>query len=136
MSKRKRRVVAVAGSRSFPLTPEVGAQVVDLLRAFPQGTLFLTRGSEGFDQFVLGACDILGLPVEMRRSAGGGDNFKRDAEMALECGELLAFLDPRTVPDENTGTAHLIEKFLDKRRRVQSYSAHGDTLVYVGSMNE
>ena len=133
MTRHKRKVVAVCGSRSFPLTPQVGAAVVDLLRAYPEGTLFLTRGSEGFDQFVLRACDILGLPCEERRSAGGGDNFKRDAEMALECGELLAFLDPRTLDREGTGTAHIVEKFLDKKRRVQAYSAAGDALVYVGS---
>ena len=133
MSRRKRRVVAVVGSSSFPLTVSVGAAVLDLLLAYPQGTLFLTRGSPGFDTFLLDACPRLGLPIEVRPSAGGRDNWLRDAAMAVECQELLAFLDPRTLPDENTGTSHLVSKFLDKKRRVQAFSAAGDALVFVGS---
>lgn len=133
MSRRKRPVICVVGSRSFPLTPEVGAEVVDLLRAYPEGTRFLTRGSEGFDQFVLGACGILGLPVETRPSQGGADNFARDAQLALECDELVAFLDPATIHREDTGTAHTVEKFLDKRRRTRAYSVAAGRLVYVGS---
>lgn len=133
MTRRKRLVVAVVGNSSFPLTPALGAAVVDLVREYPEGTRFLTRGSVGFDEFVLRACEVLGLPCEPRPSAGGPDNFKRDAEMALECGELLAFLDPKTLHREDTGTAHVITKFLDKRRRVRAYSASGDKLVYVGS---
>ena len=133
MARRKRLRVAVAGSRSFPLTPAVGAAVLDLLRGYAEGTVFLTRGSEGFDQFVVMACETMGLPVEVRPSAGGRDNWLRDAGLAEECAELLAFLDPATLHDENTGTSHLMAKFLDKRRVVQAYSATGDALVYVGS---
>lgn len=136
MPKRKHKVIAVAGSRSFPLTPEVGAQVVDLLRAYPQGTLFLTRGSEGFDQFVLAACDLLGLPVEVRASSGGRDNYLRDVEMVRDSTEVIVFLDPGSLHDERTGTSHVLDKALDQRKRTQAYSCAGDTLVYVGSSGE
>lgn len=136
MARRKRLTVAVAGSRSFPLSPKIGEAVVNLLRAYPEGTLFLTRGSEGFDQFVLRACDILGLPVEVREAEGGASNWLRDAALARECSEGLVFLDPRTLDREDTGSAHLLEKLLDQKRKTQAYSASGDTLVYVGSMNE
>ncbi len=136
MSRRRRKVVAVCGSRSFPLTPQVGAAVVDLLRAYPEGTLFLTRGSEGFDQFVLRACDILGLPVEVRDAEGGASNWLRDVALVRESSEVLVFLDPSTMTDESTGTSHVLAKALDQKRKTQAYSASGDTLVYVGSMNE
>lgn len=132
MSRRKRICVAVAGNSSFPLTPAIGSAVVDLLREYPQGTRFITRGSPGLDEFVLRACELLGLPCEPRPSSGGPDNFRRDADMARECDEMLAFLDPATLHREDTGTAHMIDKGLDQKRRVRAFSASGDRLVYVG----
>ncbi len=132
MTRRKRRPVAVAGSSTFPLTPALGAAVLDLLAAYPQGTVFWSRGSAGFDEFVVMACGVMGLPVEVVKSGGGADNWLRDAEMSRECAELLAFLDPRTLHDENTGTSHLVSKFMDQKRRTRAYTAAGDRLVYVG----
>jgi hypothetical protein len=133
MTKRKAKVVAVAGSRSFPLTPEVGAAVVDMLRAYPQGTLFLTRGSEGFDTFVVRACEMLELPVEVRGSQGGRDNYLRDVEMVRDATEVLVFLDPGSLHDERTGTSHILDKSLDQKKPVTAYSVAGNALVYVGS---
>jgi hypothetical protein len=136
MSKRKRKVVAVCGSSSFPLTVPVGAAILDLLLAYPQGTLFLTRGSPGFDTFLLDACPRLGLPIEMRPSGGGSRNWDRDVALVKESDEVVVFLDPATLTDEDTGTSHVLAKALDQRKRTQAYSAHGDTLVYVGSSGE
>ena len=133
MPRRKRLCVAVAGNSSLPLTPAIGTAIVDLLREYPEGTRFITRGSPGVDEFVLRACELLGLPCEPRPSAGGPDNFRRDADMARECDELLAFLDPHTLDRGDTGTAHAIDKALDQKRRVRAFSASGDKLVYVGS---
>lgn len=133
MSRRKRLCVAVAGNSSFPLTPATGTAIVDLLREYPEGTRFITRGSPGVDEFVLRACEVLGLPCEPRPSAGGPDNFRRDADMAKECDEGLVFLDPHTLDRADTGAAHLVEKLLDKKRRTRAYSTSGDKLVYVGS---
>ena len=133
VTRRKRLRVAVAGSRSFPLTPLVGKAVIDMLLGYPKGTVFLTRGSEGFDTWILLVCSELDLPVEVRAAEGGADNFRRDAEMARDCDELLAFLDPATIHREDTGTAHMLEKALDQRRRTRAYSVGAEGLVYVGS---
>lgn len=133
MPKRKHKVICVVGSSSFPLSVPVGAAILDMLLAYPQGTLFLTRGSPGFDTFLLDACPQLGLSIETRPGGGGRLNFVRDAEMAIECDEGVVFLDPRTIDQENTGSAHVIEKLLDKRKKVRAYSVSGNALVYVGS---
>jgi hypothetical protein len=133
MSRRKHRRVAVCGSRSFPLTTEVAAQVVELLRSYPAGTVFLTRGSAGFDEFVLAVCGLLELPCEALPSAGGSANWDRDVAMVRAADEVVVFLDPDTLTDENTGTAHVLAKALDQRKKAMAYSASGDRLVYVGS---
>lgn len=132
MSRRKRLCVAVAGNSSFPLTPAVGAAVVDLLREYPEGTQFLTRGSPGFDEFVLRACEVLGLPCERRPSPGGRMNYVRDVEMVQDADEVVVFLDPSTITDERTGTSHVLDKALDQRKRTRAFSVAGDSLVYVG----
>lgn len=130
--KPKPRKVAIVGNQSFPLTVEIGRQIVDLIRELGPNVVIFTRGSEGLDDFVYRACGIMEIECVLCPSAGGKFNWLRDAEMSRECDELLAFLDPKTLHDENTGTSHLVSKFLDKRRRVRAFSASGDRLVYVG----
>lgn len=132
----KRLRVAVCGSRSFPLSVAVATEVVNILRAYPEGTVFLTRGSEGFDQFVLRACELLEVPVEVRTASGGASNWDRDVALVRDSTEVLVFLDPGSLHNENTGTSHVLAKALDQKKRTQAYSANGDALVYVGSMNE
>lgn len=132
MSKRKTLKVCAVGSRSFPLTPQLGSEVVDVLRAYPPQTTFLTRGSEGFDQFILAAAPILGYEaIEFPRVIGG--NFYRDVELVRMSDEILVFLDPASLHNENTGTAHILEKALDQRKAVRAYSAANDHLVFAGS---
>lgn len=123
----------MCGSRSFPLTPEVGTEIVNLLRAYPAGTLILTRGSEGFDTFVMRAAEIMEMPVVPFPSAGGGDNFRRDADMVREADEVIAFLDPNSLRNMNTGTAHVVEKALDQKKPTRAYSVSGNHLVFAGS---
>lgn len=125
--------VVVVGSRSFPLTPEIGAAVVELIRAYPPDTVVLTRGSSGFDTFVMRACEIIDYPVAVFPSLGGGDNFRRDADMVRESDEVLVFLDPDSLHNMNTGTAHVIEKALDQKKVAKAYSVANGSLVYVGS---
>ena len=129
----KRRKVCVVGSRTFPLCPEVGAEIVDILRTYPQDTVFLTRGSEGFDTFLMAVCPIIGYASVSYPSKGFGDNFRRDAQMAEEADEVIAFLDPASLTNMNTGTAHLIEKALDQKKPTRAYFVANRHLVYAGS---
>lgn len=129
----KRKQVVVVGSRSFPLDAQVGSEIVDILRAYPKGTTILTRGSEGFDTFVSKACDIVGIPVVLCPSFGGPDNFRRDAAMVADADEVLAFFDPASLDNMNTGTAHVVEKALDQRKKTMAYSVANGHLVYAGS---
>ena len=129
----KRRKVCVIGNRSFPLTPEIGSEVVDILRTYPPQTTFLTRGSDGFDTFILRACEVIELPVIPYPAAGGSTNFDRDVQIVKDADEVLVFLDPATLDDENTGTAHVLSKALDQRKKVAAYSVSHNHLVYVGS---
>jgi hypothetical protein len=127
------RKVVVVGSRSFPITPKIGAAVVELIQSYPPDTVILTRGSSGFDTFVMRACEIIGYPVAVFPSTGGGDNFRRDADMVRESDEVLVFMDPHSLVDMNTGTAHVVEKALDQKKPTKAYSVGNGGLVYVGS---
>jgi hypothetical protein len=129
----KHRKIVVVGSRSFPLDAQLGGEVVDILRAYPKGTTVLTRGSEGFDQFISRACEIIGIPVVLCPSFGGPDNFRRDAAMVADADEVLVFLDPDSLTDMNTGTAHVLSKALDQKKPTRAYSAADGHLVYAGS---
>lgn len=129
----ERRVVVV-GSTTFPITPELGAEVVDILRGYPEGTVFLTRTTPGFDRFVSKATEILGYPCVVYASAGGAHNWLRDVALAKDGDELLAFLDPDTISRADTGTAHVVEKMLDKKKPVQSWTVAHGKLVFAGSM--
>lgn len=131
----KRRIVVVVGSSTFPITPELGAEVVDMLRTYPiDSTVFVTRGSVGFDQFICGVGPIIGYPVLVAPSEG--NNWQRDVDMVKEADEVLAFFDPETIGDERTGTAHVVTKALDQKKPVRAYTAADRHLVYAGSLNE
>ena len=134
--KRKPRVVAVCGSRSFPLTPSTGAEIVEMLQAYPQGTTFITRGSEGVDQFLLTAGPIIGYDVVAFAAQGGPSNFIRDVEMVRMADEVIVFLDPATLHDERTGTSHVLDKALDQHKKSVAWSAANNHLVFVGSSND
>lgn len=133
MPKRKHRSICVVGSRSFPLSPQIGSEVVELIRTYQQGTVFLTRGSEGFDQFILAAAPILGYEAIPFASGGGRENFLRDVELVRMSDEILVFLDPDSLHNPNTGTAHILSKALDQKRKTMAYTAANDHLVFAGS---
>lgn len=130
---RKAKRVAVVGSRSFPITPEVGAEIVDILRTYPEGTVFLTRGSPGFDTFLMAVCPIIGYTALAYPSKGGADNFLRDVQLVKDADEVLVFLDPNSLDNTNTGTAHVLEKSLDQKKKTVAYSVAGRSLVFAGS---
>ena len=132
MTKRKPRKVVFCGSRSFPIDAELGGEVVSLMRTYPADTIFLVRGSHGFDQFVQRVADIIGYECEKFDSRGGGDNFRRDADMVREADEVVVFLDPASLSNDNTGTAHIIEKALDQKKPTRAYTAAHHRLVFAG----
>ena len=132
MSRKSRRV-AIVGSTTFPLTPEIGAEVVDIMRGYPDGTVFLTRGSSGFDTFISRASDIIGRTCVLYPSPGGSRNWDRDVALVKDADEVLLFFDPASLHDPNTGTAHVGEKALDQRKKVMAYSVANERLIYAGS---
>ena len=133
MSRPKKRKVAVVGSSSFPITPEVGAEVVDVLRTYPEGTVFLTRGSAGFDTFLMAVCPIIGYTALAYPSPGGSKNWDRDVALVKDADEVLCFFDPATMHDENSGTAHVATKALDQKKKTLAYTVANRHLVYAGS---
>lgn len=134
MPDRRHRRVLVAGSGSFPLDQAIGTEVVDILREYPEGTVFLTRARGRFDTFVSVAAETLGYVVVRFPSPGGSRNWDRDVAMAHEADEAVAFFDPATLHDMNTGTGHLVEKLLDQRKRVRAFTEAGGHLVFAGEM--
>ena len=132
MSRNRRRIVMV-GSSTFPISPEIGAEVVDLMRAYPEGTVILTRGTGVFDVFVATVGPAIGYPVLTYPSPGGSKNWDRDIAMVKDADEVLCFLDPNTLQDQNTGTAHVLAKGLDQKKPCRAYSVADRHLVYAGS---
>jgi hypothetical protein len=129
----KPKRIVVVGSRSFPITPEVGAEIVDVLRSYPADTVFLTRGSAGFDTFLMAVGDILDLAVQACPAKGGSTNFDRDVAMVRESDEVLVFIDPDSLHNQNTGTAHIAEKALDQKKPTKAWTVAANHLVYAGS---
>jgi hypothetical protein len=124
--------VVIVGSRSFPIDTVVGTQIVELMRAFPEDTLFLTRGSDGFDRFVMQVAPIIGRHCFAYPASGGADNYLRDIELVKDGDEVLAFFDPGTLDDSQSGTAHVVEKALDQGKTVRAYSVVNEALIWVG----
>lgn len=124
------RKVALIGSRSFPLTTPVGAQVVDTMREYGTDVVFLTRGSAGFDQYAAAVAVTLGLRCFAYPGHGGVDNFVRDAELVADCDEMVAFLDPDVLDKPYTGTAMVIERALAAGKPVRVATTVNDSLVW------
>lgn len=121
------------GNRSFPLTAAIGAQIVDVLLAFGQDVVFLTRGSPGIDEFIMRAAPLIGRRCFAYPSTGGAENFNRDVELVKDADEVVAFFDIDRLHDEHTGTAHVVAKALDKHKPVHAYAALDERLIYAGS---
>lgn len=126
------RKVVVVGSTSFPIDSSIGTQVVEELQALGADLAILTRGSEGFDQFIGHVCIILGVPCFTYRSAGGADNFLRDVELVRDADEVIAFFDPATLDRTDTGTGHIVEVALTQQKPVRAYTSVDGSLVWVG----
>lgn len=123
------RKIAVVGSGTFPLTCEVGAQVVDVIRGY-EDAVFITRGSGPFEKFVGHVCLTLGVRCFEMKGGGGGDNFVRDAELVMACDELVAFIDPAVLDKPHGGTQMVIERALSAGRKVRAATAVEGNLVW------
>ena len=129
----KARRVCVVGSSDFPLTAPLGAEIVNLLRALPTNAVILTRGRGAVDEFVSHASIVLGLRCFTYPSAGGPDNWDRDWELATDADEVIALFASATLPDMNTGTAHLVEAALSRKKPVRAFTEVDGMLVFAGA---
>ncbi len=123
----------IVGSTTFPMTAPVLAEVIDIVRSLPEGTMLLTRGSKGFDTTIQTAAILLGIPCFGYPAGGGSDNFLRDIELVKDGDEVLAFFDPDSLHDPNTGTGHVVEMALNAEKPVRAYTVVNDHLVYAGA---
>ncbi len=124
--------VVVVGSSTFPIEPGVGKEIVDLLREFPEDTVFLTRGSEGFDRFLMGVSTLIERRCFAYPSQGGADNWLRDIELVKDGDEVICFFAPDALTDYDTGTAHVLETALNQQKPARAYSVVNGSLVWVG----
>ena len=122
--------IAMIGSTTFPLTPALGAEIVDEMRAYLPDVVFLTRGSEGLDTFIGNAAIVLDAQCLALKGGGGGGNFIRDSQLAAACDELVAFLDPSALDKSNTGTQRVIENALALNRPVRVATVANGGLVW------
>lgn len=124
------------GSSGFPINAALGAQIVDLIRAFPPRAVILTRGRGNVDEFVAHVALALGYQCLIYPSRGGADNWDRDVELVRDADEVIAILASASLRDTNSGTAHLMEKCLDQRKPLRAFTEVGDTLVYAGASDD
>jgi hypothetical protein len=122
------------GSTNFPLDAGVVSQVIDVLRSLPEGTLILTRGSDGLDQVIMAASLTLGYRCFTYRAAGGADNWNRDVELVKDATEVHAFLSLEDFEraDRMTGTLHVAEQGLNAKRPTTLYTVVDGTLIAAG----
>ena len=125
--------VAIVGSTTFPIDAAVGTEIVDTMLGFGDDVVFLTRGSHGFDQFVMIAAPIIGRTALAYPSQGGADNFLRDIELVKDADEVLCFFDPATLHRTDTGTGHVVEVALNQKKPVRAFTTVNGGLVYVGA---
>ncbi len=128
------RRAALVGSTNFPLDASVTTQVVDLMRELGQETVILTRGSEGFDQFVIAAARVLGMRVLLYPSQGGPDNWQRDVELVNDSTEVhgLLSLEDFEKATKMSGTLHVVEQGLNARRPTALYTVVDGLLIKAG----
>jgi hypothetical protein len=126
------RKVVLVGSSTFPIDTALGAQVVDVMREFPDDTVFLTRGSPGFDQFVMKVAPIIERRCFGYPSQGGADNWLRDIELVKDGDEVICFFSPDALHDYDTGTAHILETALTQQKPVKAYTIADGALIWVG----
>lgn len=124
--------VCLVGSTTFPLDAAVGAEIVDTMLACGEDTVFLTRGSKGFDTFVLTVAPIIGRTALAYPSEGGSDNFLRDIELVKDADEVLAFFDPATLHRTDTGTGHVVEVALNQGKPCKAFTTINGVLVWAG----
>jgi hypothetical protein len=131
---RKTRRVAIVGSTSFPLDAALMAEVVDVLRGLGDNVALLTRGSDGFDEFITHVAPLLEMRCFTYPSAGGPDNWKRDGELAGDADEVIAFITRAELDrGDMTGTLHVTERALDKKKPTKLYTEVDGHLVYAGA---
>jgi hypothetical protein len=122
------------GSTNFPLDAGVVAQVVDVMRGLPEGTVILTRGSDGLDQFIVAACAVLGMRCLTYKSAGGAENWNRDVELVQDATEVHGFLSLEDFEKAGrmTGTLHVVEQGLNAKRPTSLYTVVDGKLIKAG----
>lgn len=130
------RKVAIVGSTTFPIDAAVGTEIVDVMLEYGADVVFLTRGSPGFDTFVMGAAPLIGRRCFAYPSQGGADNFIRDIELVKDADEVLAFFDPDTLSRDDTGTGHVVEAALSAGKPCKAYTAVNGSLVWVGESDD
>lgn len=126
------RKVALVGSTTFPLDAAIGAEIVDTMLGLGEDVAFLTRGSKGFDQFVLTVAPLIGRRCFAYPSEGGADNFLRDIELVKDADEVLAFFDPDTLQRTDTGTGHVVEVALNQGKPCKAFTTVNGALVWAG----
>lgn len=126
------RKIAIVGNRSFPIDAGIGAQVVEIMQSFGPDAVFLTRGSSGFDTFIVHAAIILGRRVFKYPAVGGADNLDRDRELVADADAVLGFFDYDTMHDPRTGTAMVLEAALNAKKPTRAYTCVDGVLSWAG----
>ena len=123
--------IVVVGSNNFPLTPGLGAQVVDVIRELPEDAVVLNRGRGEFDTFISTVCMAIDRRCFGYPSEGGPDNWVRDVEMAKDADSGICFISREDLEKKETGgTLHVCEKLLDQGKPVKMYTEDGGSLMW------
>ena len=126
--------IAIVGSSNLEVTASVGAEIVDLVRAYGQNTVLLTRGSGEFDHFIATIAPLLELRCFAYPSSGGRENWQRDVDLVKDADEVLVIVSRADLEaKKESGTMHVLEKALQQEKPTRLFTTVDGSLVGVAS---
>jgi hypothetical protein len=129
--------VAIVGSSNLEMTASIGAEIVDIVRAYGPDTVLLTRGSGEVDRFIATIAPLLELRCFAYPAEGGASNWLRDVELVRDADEVLAIVSRRDMEKKaESGTLHVVAKALDQEKPVHLYTVVDGSLIGVASDNQ
>lgn len=130
--------VTFVGSRTLDLA-QVSIPLLNELTKLPDDAQVLVRSGHSemgqFEHLTIRLCDALGIPVATRTpeiGKGRAGVYERDISMVEESEAVIAYFDQAHVMQG--GTAHVVEKAIDKEKPVYAYQVGATGCEWVGGL--
>jgi hypothetical protein len=125
--------IVMVGARAFPVI-KAAVELAELLATFDKDkdVIHSRGGDHGTDAFIIEAAKIMGFETRRWAGEGGASNYVRDVNMVKVADVVYAFFEAESIGEG--GTQHVVDKGLDQRKSVRSYTWDG-RLSLLGSVD-